>query len=158
MVPTDLPDEPDPWPLHPAPHSMTDPAWLTHRRLALLLTLGIALWIGVGALSPPPLVPTMPVGDKALHIWGFVCLTMPMAVLWPRGLRWQAPAAIAYGGVIELLQPLVGRQRELADLGADSLGVLVGAGLGLTARWIVRRALAVRAQRRLQCRDRADST
>lgn len=136
--------------MHPDLNSTTDPARVTHRRLALLLTLGIALWIGAGALTPPPLVPSMPVGDKTLHIWGFVSLTLPMAVLWPRGLRWQTPAAVAYGGVIEMLQPLVGRERELADLAADALGVLVGAALGLAARRLLLRLMTGRTRNKDQ--------
>jgi VanZ family protein len=55
-------------------------------------------------------------------------------VLRPERLPAVLVLAIAYGGLIELIQPLVGRSAESADLLAHALGALAGAGLGLALR------------------------
>ena len=41
------------------------------------------------------------------------------------------PLALFYGGVIEVIQPFVGRSGEIADLYADGIGLLIGAVLGV---------------------------
>lgn len=55
------------------------------------------------------------------------------------------PAAILFGGAIELIQPYVGRGRELADFGVDAVGVINGATLGLTLRAIAAKYASIRA-------------
>jgi len=80
-----------------------------------------------------------PNSDKLYHFIAFAALVFPCALLYARTLIWVLPAAILFGGAIELIQPYVGRGRELADFGADAVGVIIGAALGLTLRAIVAR-------------------
>jgi VanZ family protein len=46
--------------------------------------------------------------------------------------------AVAFGGLIEIVQPYVGRGAEWADLVADGLGAALGVSLGLFIRKILR--------------------
>ena len=77
--------------------------------------------------------------DKLYHFIAFTALVFPCALLFARTLNWVLPAALLFGGAIELIQPYVGRGGELADFVADALGVFIGAALGLTLRAIVTR-------------------
>ena len=81
-------------------------------------------------LSPKP-----PGGDKLHHFIAFAALTLPTALLYARALTWLLPAAIAYGGCIEIIQPYVNRLGELGDFVADSLGAIFGAVLGLSLQF-----------------------
>lgn len=67
--------------------------------------------------------------DKLWHMLAFATWGALMALSWSRRFWQMLLAAGIFGGGIELIQPLVGRDAELADLGADMLG----AGLGLWA-------------------------
>jgi hypothetical protein len=69
--------------------------------------------------------------DKLGHLLVFAGLTVPLAIVNPRLVLPLVPAAIAYGGLIEIIQPLVGRNAEWADFGANIAGALAGAGLGV---------------------------
>ena len=95
--------------------------------LTLILSLIIA-WTTLTSSAPGP--PGGPWGDKAAHGMAFVALAAPLAWRYPR--RWWAVAAAvtAYGGLIEIVQPHVGRSMELADLLADAAGAVCGAWLG----------------------------
>ena len=77
--------------------------------------------------------------DKLYHFIAFATLVFPCSLLFARTLIWVLPAALLFGGAIELIQPYVGRGGELADLVADALSVFVGAAHGLTLRAIVSR-------------------
>lgn len=116
---------------------------LKRHAIALVLTGVLATAIAFLTLSPP--MPVMPAGfltDKAYHVIAFIAFTalaFPTALLYARSLVWVIPAALMFGGVIELLQPYVGRSREGADLFADVLGVCVGVALGLAIRSVLRR-------------------
>lgn len=111
---------------------MTRPA-----TLALILTLLLAAGIGLATLMPLPPGPGLPGSDKTHHILGFAVLALPMATVRPRAMLWLAPLLACYGGLIEIVQPYVGRGRELADWLAD----LAGVGLGTLAGLAVRRRL-----------------
>lgn len=104
-------------------------------RIAAWITAFIALAIAVGTLLPVP-QPNLDVShsDKIQHFVAFAALILPMAVAHPRALRWLLPAAIAFGGAIELIQPFVGRSRELGDFIADAAGGCFGAVLGMAIR------------------------
>lgn len=114
----------------PLPHDLADR--LT-RAVAVGLTLLVALPIAVFALGPVPEAPGLPTSDKTQHLLAFATLVAPSAILAPRLLIWTVPFALVYGGAIELVQPHVGRQGELADWLADLVGVALGAGLGWAA-------------------------
>lgn len=73
--------------------------------------------------------------DKVAHFLAFLLVATPFFVarlrLWPL----IAVVLIAYGGVIELVQPHFGRTAELADVIANSAGVLTALPLAMLIRW-----------------------
>src|SRR6056297_2721859 len=92
------------------------------------LTIALALIIAALTLMPVPSGPPGPVGlDKLSHLLAFGGLAVPLS--WRHPERWRAVAlaAFAYGGVIEIVQPYVGRSAELADLLADGIGAFAAA-------------------------------
>ena len=96
-----------------------------------------ALAVAIAYLTLTPLQVGLDLGsDKLYHFIAFAALVLPCALFYAPTLIWVLPAAILFGGAIELIQPYVGRGGELADFGADALGVLIGATLGLTLRAI----------------------
>lgn len=103
----------------------------TPKRIAVLLTCVIALLIGALTLIPLAAPQGVPGNDKINHVIAFAVLMLPLAILSPRALIWLLPAAIAYGALIEIIQPYTGRSREWQDFQADVVGVLIGVALGL---------------------------
>lgn len=112
--------------------------------MAFAVTLLVAIFIGIGALMPMSGAPGPDGGDKVLHFLAFAILVMPITLSGPRQLIWAAPAALVYGGAIEIIQPFVGRSREMGDLLADGLGIVVGAVVGIVIyallKWSANRA------------------
>lgn len=106
----------------------------TPKRAAILLTSALALVIGVLALAPLSVPQGVPGTDKTHHVIAFAVLVLPVSVLSPRTLIWLLPMAIAYGGLIEIIQPYTGRFGEWKDLWADIVGVIIGAAVGLASR------------------------
>jgi len=89
---------------------------------AWALTLLIALGLCVTTLSPA--VPSVgpPGSDKLQHFIGFALLALPLAYARPQwGLR-IVVCVFAFGALIEVIQPSVGRSAEWADLAADMAG------------------------------------
>jgi len=79
--------------------------------------------------------------DKLHHLLAFAALALPVATVRPRWSLALALILAAYGGLIELVQPYVGRSRELADWTADLKGIAAGTvtGIGLNRlAWLVR--------------------
>lgn len=108
-------------------------------RWAVLVTIGLAALIAaLTLLSPLESAPSVG-SDKSHHFVAFVALALPLATIRP---RW-SPALFAifvlYGAVIEVVQPYVGRSRELGDLVADTAGVAVGITIGWAAGSMLRR-------------------
>ncbi len=95
-----------------------------------------ALWLGWGWIgcilyaslmpSPPPLPGQG--SDKLVHLLAYALPACWFAWLYPgRRALWVALLLIALGAVIEWLQPrLSARYFEWADMGANTLGVLLG--------------------------------
>jgi len=105
-----------------------------HHKVASLVTFAIALIIAGLTLTPMSLPDNGPDGvDKLYHAIAFAALVLPYSIIHPRALWWLLPSALLFGGAIEILQPLVGRSRELADFWADSVGIAVGVVSGLVA-------------------------
>ncbi|HEV8035793.1 teicoplanin resistance protein VanZ [Yoonia sp.] len=117
------------------------------RVFALGMTLVLAVIIAVLTLLPLSAPQGLPGTDKAHHLLGFAALTLPAALLYPRSLAIVLPCSLLFGGAIELIQPYVGRQGELADFVADVMGAWIGVGVGLALR-IVTIAVLVRQRRR----------
>jgi VanZ family protein len=93
------------------------------------VTLVLAVVIAVLTLEPMPA--GGPAGsDKIYHILAFACLAFPLPLVRPRFTLWVILGVIAYGGIIEMIQPFFGRQAEWADLVADAIGAVVGAVTG----------------------------
>ena len=116
----------------------------TRRALALTATAILSFVIGYLTLSPsPPQVGVEELlSDKAYHVIAFAALVFPSALLYARSLIWMVPAALLFGGAIELIQPYVGREAEVADFLADAVGLSVRIVSGL----ILRTALTKPAQ------------
>ncbi|KGL00031.1 VanZ family protein [Thalassobacter sp. 16PALIMAR09] len=92
----------------------------------------------MAALTLAPISgPDMPRSDKLYHVLACAALAFPLPFARPRFIIPVALAVVVYGGLIELIQPYVGRSREWADLFADALGAMIGAGLGaLFGNWL----------------------
>jgi len=98
--------------------------------MVLKLTLVIALAIAAFTLTPPGASePGIAGSDKLVHFLAFAVLAMPMAYTRRFPMLWIVLVAASYGGLIELIQPYVGRSAEWGDWLADGLGAFVGAWL-----------------------------
>lgn len=113
---------------HPAAKglSMPDTSKNSLPRWAFALTVLIALALCIATLSPgmPAVGPQG--SDKWQHFGGFALLVLPLSYARP---GWGLPiliGAAAFGGLIELVQPSVGRDAEWADLAADIAGAATG--------------------------------
>lgn len=107
-------------------------------RYADRLAVGCLLAIGYLSLTPLEELPEIPGNDKLHHLIAYVILVF-FATL-SRKTNWAALAVllaiIAYGGLIELIQPYVNRYGEFNDFLADTAGAVVGGllALGLSRR------------------------
>jgi VanZ family protein len=108
--------------------------------VSLAVTLALAALIGFLTLTPIQ-NPGVPGTDKSHHLIGFAALALPLSFSRPRLAPWVILAAAAYGGAIEIIQPLVGRSREVLDFVADAAGAVIGGAAGV-ALWRLRRRLA----------------
>jgi VanZ family protein len=89
------------------------------------------------SLAPPPPDLDVPHGDKLGHLAAYALLTFWFCWLYPAGKTRLAYAAgwIAMGVALEFVQGATGyRSFELADMAANSLGVLIGWGISATLR------------------------
>ena len=99
---------------------------LRTRKIDIYTTIIIAFAIGLATLTPVEKLPTVSGSDKVYHLISFAILTLPIAIIRPRAIWIILSLSIAYGGAIEVLQPLVNRNCELADLIADACGSVLG--------------------------------
>jgi VanZ family protein len=95
-------------------------------KLALALTLLIAFAIAYGTLRPLGGNTGLPFTDKQLHFMAFACLALPIGWVRPAWALWLIPLSLAYGALIEVAQPFIGRSGDIWDLVADGLGILAG--------------------------------
>lgn len=103
-------------------------------RLALALTGIIAAAIAALMLTPVTAPEIVGRGsDKIYHLIAFGALTFPSAMLAPRLCGPMLAFAIIFGGVIEIIQPNLGRSGEWGDFLADAAGALIGLSSGLLA-------------------------
>ena len=86
---------------------------------------------------------TVPRIDMALHFVAWTVLAFLTAIAWAKSrapigaAALAALAAVCFGALIEVLQPLTGRTAELHDLAADALGAALGAAAAAVAVWSV---------------------
>lgn len=135
---------------------MSNPVLPNHRRVgstSLLPTnlvrfgafagVALALLILFATLSPqPPGPPMQGHADKLAHFLGFMALVVFPAAVGALRLRLLIPLAMAYGGVIELVQPYHGRTADWADFWANNAGVAAGAALGFALNRVLRQRYA----------------
>lgn len=101
------------------------------RRMAVGSAVTTVLAVIIAVLTLAPMPSGGPAGsDKIYHVLAFACLAFPLPLVRPRLALWVVLAVTAYGGMIEMIQPLFGRQAEWADLVADAIGAVVGAVTG----------------------------
>ena len=99
---------------------------LRTRNIDIYATVAIAILIGLATLTPVEKLPDVSGSDKLYHLISFAILTLPIAVIRPKALWVIFILSVVYGGAIEVLQPLVNRNCELADFLADAGGVALG--------------------------------
>jgi len=104
----------------------------------------VVLYIAVSCLEPPRYVPDLHLWDKAEHALAFFGMSVWFGGLIRRS-RYPliAVAMILFGGGIEIAQGAMGlgRDEDIMDLVADTVGIVVAMGLlylglGGWARWI----------------------
>ena len=98
-----------------------------------------ALLIGYFALIPPTNRALPVPSDKVMHAFAFAVLVLPMSIMFARKALLILAAAVAYGALIEIVQPITGRMFEIADIWADGVGACIGIGLGAVLAGVVRR-------------------
>ena len=100
--------------------------------LDIPLTVVVTTALTIAMLWPLEAPPQAPDGaDKLVHFIAFAALAFPLARTGRLGLLPVFIGASAFGGLIELIQPTFNRSADLNDWIADTLGVLIGIGLGL---------------------------
>ena len=103
--------------------------------LAWGLTVVLIAVISGLTLMPSSQADGPPTPDKLYHFIAFAVLVMPLCAAYPRRIWWVVAGAIVFGGLIEVIQPMVGRGDEWLDLLADALGAVAGG-------WIARRFMS----------------
>lgn len=100
-------------------------------KLAIGLSALMIAIISLLTLTPvtAPSLDSIEHADKIYHALAFAGLALPIATLRPNWLFVAVPVYAAFGGLIEIIQPFVGRDCSLADWVAD----LTGIGLGSLA-------------------------
>ena len=99
---------------------------LRARKIDIYATIAIAFAIGLATLTPVETLPNVSGSDKLYHLISFAILTLPIAIIRPKAMWVILSLSIAYGGAIEIIQPLVNRNCEMADLFADTCGAVLG--------------------------------
>ena len=99
---------------------------LRARKIDIYTTIAIAFAIGLATLTPVETLPNVSGSDKLYHLISFAILTLPIAVIRQKAMWVILSLSIAYGGAIEIIQPLVNRNCEMADLFADTCGAVLG--------------------------------
>ena len=98
----------------------------------LLVVVALAAIIGFFSLNQVQL-PAGNGNDKIAHFSAYLGLVLAAALLRPKSIAFYTASAVFYGGLIELIQPSFGREKEVLDFVANSLGALCGGALGLVA-------------------------
>jgi len=108
------------------------------RRYWLGLTAILWLLITASSLWPVELLPQVAGGDKTHHFIAYAALVFPVAFVRPRQWLLVFFLLLAWGGVIELIQPYVNRWGEWLDLAANTAGACLGLLLAEVLRRLIR--------------------
>ena len=96
-------------------------------------TVTIILFVGITLLSFAPIQLSGSFGpisvDKAYHFVAYFCLALPFPILRPRLTIWIVLGIMNYGGLIELVQYLFGREPSWGDFIANAIGAIFGAAI-----------------------------
>ena len=65
--------------------------------------------------------------DKAYHFVAYFCLALPLPILRPRLTIWIVLGIMTFGGLIELVQYLFGRESSWGDFLANGIGAIIAA-------------------------------
>jgi VanZ family protein len=94
-------------------------------------TVTIILFMIITLLSLAPIQLSGSIGpvsvDKTYHVLAYFCLALPLPILRPRLTIWVVLGIMTYGGLIELVQYLFGREPSWGDFIANAIGAIVGA-------------------------------
>ena len=94
-------------------------------------TVTIILFVVITLLSFAPIQLSGSFGpisvDKAYHFVAYFCLAFPLPILRPRLTIWVVLMIMTFGGLIELVQYLFGREPSWGDFIANGIGVIFGA-------------------------------
>jgi VanZ family protein len=116
----------------------------THDRWLWLIAWGCVFLDPVVSLLPKPTqVAALTLPDKLLHFFAYMTMTTTFLLAgvwrpgkgngkWPEAAATITIAAAAYGGLMELLQGLVGRDAQILDEVANVLGCFAGLMLWLS--------------------------
>jgi len=108
------------------------------RRYWLWLTAFLWLLITASSLWPAELLPQVPGTDKTHHFIAYTALVFPVAFARPRQWLLVFLLLLAWGGVIELIQPYVNRWGEWLDLAANAAGACLGLLLAEVLRRLIK--------------------
>ncbi len=111
-------------------------------RYGIVFTLIVVAAISAASLSPSGSVGDPGKADKTIHVLAYAAAILPVALSRSKRIFLTGLGVIAWSGAIELLQPLVGRGATVADLLANTVGVVLGLCVGYLARWSLRNILS----------------
>ena len=94
------------------------------------ITVLLLLVITLLSLYPLPALPEVPGADKTHHLIAYGFLAFPAALKGPNKLTILLLCFVAFGGLIELIQPYVNRYGEWLDFVANTAGVALGTAIG----------------------------
>ena len=104
------------------------------RQIDALLVPPAILFVVYGELAQGWVVRalTFNIWDKVLHFTAYLglCVMTTVAVRAGRRAWWWALGLVAMGGALEIIQGLTGRDAEILDEVANTLGVMCGLGTG----------------------------
>jgi VanZ family protein len=110
--------------------------WLIRDESALTLAAAFALLVALGTLTPSYLLPPVPGSDKFHHFLAYGAIAFPIAFARSHAAVWIILGASAYGGLIEMVQTHVGRDGDIKDAVANTIGAICGTATGAMLRRI----------------------
>jgi len=68
--------------------------------------------------------------DKIFHLLSYLILSFPMSYKKPTSYRLIFIFFVCFGGLIEIVQPIFSRSRELLDFISNTIGIILGMIMG----------------------------